>query len=59
MNDTLFVIAIAVGAAVVSTLLAVFMQGRELTPKAKRALRVTLAAGVVALIAFGAIVLIQ
>jgi len=57
MNKKLFVIAIVVGTVVLSTLLQVFMQGRDLNPKAKRLLWITLAAGVVALIALCMVVL--
>ncbi len=57
MDKKLFVIAIAVGAVVLTTLLQVFMQGRDLNPKAKRLLWITLAAGVVALIALCMILL--
>lgn len=57
MDKKLFVIAIAVGAVVLTTLLQVFVQRRDLNPKANRLLRITFAAGVVALIALGMIVL--
>lgn len=57
MDKKLFVIAIAVGTVVLTTLLQVFMQGRDLNPKVKRLLWITLAAGVVALIALCMIVL--
>lgn len=49
MNKPLFVIAIAVGAVTLTTLLQVFLRGRELGPKARRMLWVTLGAGVIAL----------
>ena len=57
MDKKLFVIAIAVGAVVVTTLLQLFMQGRDLNPKAKRLLWISLAAGIVGVIALFTIVM--
>jgi len=57
MDKKLPVIAIAIGAVVVSTLLQVFIQGRNVDQKAKRLLWVSLVAGVVALIALFTIIL--
>jgi len=58
MDKTLFVIAVAIGAAVLSTSLAVFMQGRDLSPKTKRMLWVALATGVVLLVVLSMAVLV-
>jgi hypothetical protein len=57
MDKKLFVIAIAVGTVVLTTLFQLFLQGRDLNPKAKRLLWIIFAAGVVALIAVSMIVL--
>jgi len=57
MDKKLLVVAIAISTVVLSTLLSVFMQGRDLDPKAKRLVWISLAAGVVALIALCMIVL--
>ena len=57
MDKKLYIIVIAVGAVVLTTMLQLLMQGRKLDPKARRLLWFTLAAGVVALIAVGTIVL--
>lgn len=53
MDKNLFVIALAVATGIFTVLFQVFLQGRDLSPKVKRLLWVTLAAGVVALIAVG------
>lgn len=57
MDKKLFVIAIAVGTVVLTTLIQVFMQGREIDPRTRRLLWLTLVAGVIALVAVGTIVL--
>jgi hypothetical protein len=57
MDKKLFVIAIAIGTVVLTTLLQIFIQGRELNPRAKRILWIAFAAGVVNLIAVSMIVL--
>jgi hypothetical protein len=57
MDKKHFVVFIAIGTAVISTLLQVFLQGRDLSPKSKRLLWISLAAGVVALIALAMVVL--
>lgn len=50
MDKKLFVIAIAVGTIVITTLIGIFMQGRELNPKGKLLVWVTFLAGVAVLI---------
>jgi hypothetical protein len=57
MDKKLIVIGIVIGTVVLTTLLQVFMQGRDLNPKAKRLLWITFAAGVVVLIALCMIML--
>jgi uncharacterized membrane protein len=57
MDKKLFIIAIAVGGAVITTLLSVYLQMNEPNPRTKRILRVTLAAGVAALIVMCVILL--
>ncbi|MEQ9103488.1 MAG: hypothetical protein RIE53_02190 [Rhodothermales bacterium] len=52
MDKKLLVIAIAVGAMVITTLIQVFMQGREWTPKGKLLVWVTFLAGLAVLIGF-------
>ena len=49
MDKKLFIVAIAIGAAVITTLLSVYLQMNEPSPRTKRLLRFSLAAGVVAL----------
>jgi hypothetical protein len=50
MDKKLFVVVIAIGTIVVSTLLQLFMDGRELNPSRKRLLWISFAAGIVALL---------
>jgi hypothetical protein len=50
MNMAIFVIAIAVVATLISTMLQFFMRGREVSPAIKRLLWATFTAGVAALI---------
>ena len=57
MDKKLFVIAIAIGASLISTFVSILMQHRDLNPTAKRLLWVSLAAGVVALVAVSILVL--
>ena len=57
MDKKLFIIAIAVGGAVVTTLLSAYLQMNDPNPQTKRMLRVLLAAGVAALIVMFAILL--
>jgi hypothetical protein len=56
MDKDIFVIALAVATAVFTTLLQVFLHGRELSPKVKRLLWITLVAGIIALIAVSVMV---
>jgi uncharacterized membrane protein len=57
MDKKLFIIAIAVGSAVLTTLLSVYLQRNEPSPKAKRLLRILLAAGLAMLIVMCAMLL--
>ena len=59
MDKKLFVIAIAVVTSMISTLIQIFMQGRELNPKGKLLVWVTFLAGVAALIAFSIFFLVR
>lgn len=57
MDKKLFIIAIAVGSAVLTTLLSVYLQRNEPNPGTKRLLLILLAAGVAMLIVMGAMML--
>ena len=57
MDKKLFIIAIVIGVSLISTFVSILMQPREVKPTAKRLLWVSLAAGVVALIAVSILVL--
>jgi len=57
MDKKIFVVAIAIGTTLITTLLLIFMQGRDLSPSAKRLMWASLAAGVMALIAVAIVTL--
>ena len=57
MDTKLFVIALAAGTVVLTTLIQVFTQGRDPGPRARRLLWISLVAGIIALVAVATIYL--